>query len=149
MAVIDSFNLPDEFYYDRKEHIWAKAEEDKVRIGLDQFGQCAAGKAAYIKIKPRGKEIVKGKPFGTLECGKYIGPLKAPISGTIVEVNDAVFKDPEVINRDSYGEGWMIIVSPSNFEEDSRDLVHGEDVKPWLEREIEEYRAKDMLQCEQ
>ncbi|MFQ6136083.1 MAG: glycine cleavage system protein H [Candidatus Hydrothermarchaeales archaeon] len=148
MVEIEGFNLPDEFYYIRRDHIWTKVEGDKVRIGLDQFGQCSAGRVAYIKIKPKGREIEKGRPFGTLECGKYIGPLKAPVSGVILEVNEAVLQNPELVNDDPYGEGWMIIAEPSNFEEDSKDLVHGEDVKEWLEKEIVEYRKKGLLQCE-
>lgn len=148
MVEIEGFYLPDEFYYDRKEHTWAKVEDDMVRIGLDQFGQCSAGRIAYIKIKPKGGEIEKGRPFGTLESGKYIGPLKVPLSGTIAEVNDTLFKDPELVNRDPYGKGWMIILSSTNFKEDSKDLVHGDDVKEWLEKEITDYRKKGLLQCE-
>ncbi len=148
MVVIDGFDLPDELYYDRKEHIWTKVEGDNVRIGLDQFGQCSAGRAAYIKIKPTGRGVEKGRPFGTLECGKYIGPLKAPVSGTIEEINETLYNDPELINKDPHGEGWMIILKPSNFQEDSKDLVHGDDVKEWLKNEIADYRKKGMLQCE-
>ncbi|MFQ5887616.1 MAG: glycine cleavage system protein H [Candidatus Hydrothermarchaeales archaeon] len=148
MVEIEGFNLPDEFYYIKRDHIWAKVEGDRIRIGLDQLGQCSAGKIAYIKIKPKERGIEKGRPFGTLESGKYIGPLKTPVSGTIVEVNDALFKDPELINRDPYGKGWMIVVSPSNFAEDSKDLVHGDEVKEWLEKEIADYRKKGLLQCE-
>lgn len=145
MAKFEEFNLPDELYYDRKEHIWTRIEGDKVRVGVDQFGQKAAGNIAYIKIKPAGAKVIKGRAFGSLEAGKYIGPTKAPINGKIIEVNEAVIKNPSLINTDSFGEGWCVLIEPSNLEEDLKDLVHGEEVQVWLESEYNEYKEKGLF----
>ncbi|MBI2955043.1 MAG: glycine cleavage system protein H [Chloroflexi bacterium] len=146
MAQVDEFYLPDDLYYDRREHIWARIEDsDRVRVGLDQFGQKAAGTVAYVKIMPVGKAIAKGRAFGSLEAGKYIGPLKAPVAGKIVEVNAAVLANPKLVNSDPYGEAWFIIIEPSNLAQDLGSLAHGPDVQPWLENEVKEYRDKGLL----
>lgn len=145
MAQAEEFFLPDELYYDRKEHIWAKVAGGLVRFGLDQFGQKAAGTVAYIKIFPPGKRVTKGRAFGSLEAGKYVGPLKAPLNGTIKETNQVVIDNPRLVNTDPYGAGWFILVEPSSLKEDLADLAHGAEVQPWLEKEIADYRQKGLL----
>ncbi|MBI4316892.1 MAG: glycine cleavage system protein H [Chloroflexi bacterium] len=145
MAQVDDFYLPDDLYYDRKDHLWARLEDGKVRVGLDYFGQKAAGSVAYIKLMPEGKNVAKGRAFGSLEAGKYIGPLKAPVGGKLVEVNAEVLARPSLVNTDPYGQGWFVVIDPSGIEADLSDLAHGPDVQPWLEAEVQDYRAKGLL----
>lgn len=145
MAQVDDFFLPDELYYDRKEHLWARQEGTNVRVGLDQFGQRAAGTVAYVKLLPVGKVVAKGRPFGSLEAGKYIGPLKAPVGGKLTEVNAAVLANPGLVNTDPYGAAWFVVIEPSNLQADLSDLAHGPDVQTWLEDEVNQYRAKGLL----
>lgn len=148
MAQVKEFHLPDDLYYDRKEHIWARLEQDGVRVGVDAFGACAAGTVAYIKLPPLGRQVQKGRAFGSMEAGKYVGPLKAPVSGTIVEVNQEVLTNPGLVNVDHYERGWFVVITPSNLTEDIADLVHGPDVQPWLEAELVEYERKGLLKKE-
>lgn len=145
MAQVDAFDLPDELYYDRKEHLWARLEDGKVRVGLDQFGQKMAGTVAYLKLLPAGRTVLKGRSFGSLEAGKYIGPLKAPVSGRLVEVNDAVLVNPHLVNTDPYGEAWFVVIEPSSLSTDLADLAHGPDVLPWLEEEVKDYHARGLI----
>ncbi len=145
MAQAEEFYLPDDFYYERDDHLWAKIEDGKVRVGLDQFGQKAAGNVAYVKLMPVGKAVAKRRAFGSLEAGKYIGPLKAPVAGKIVEVNDAVLANPKLVNSDPYGEAWFVVIEPSNLEGDLADLAHGPDIQRWLEDEVAEYKARGLL----
>ncbi|MDP2950369.1 MAG: glycine cleavage system protein H [Chloroflexota bacterium] len=146
MAQVEDIFLPDELYYDRKEHLWARLEEGRVRVGLDMFGQKAAGTVAYIKLLPVGREVNKGRAFGSLEAGKYIGPLKAPVAGEIVEVNADVLAEPTLVNSDSYGRGWFVVISPRDLEQDLADLVHGaEAIQAWLEAELREYKEKGLF----
>src|SRR3989337_331780 len=105
MAQRDNFYLPDDLYYDRKDHLWARVEEGMVRVGLDQFGQKSAGTVAYVKLLPAGRPVAKGRAFGSLEAGKYIGPLKAPVAGKIAQVNQEVLDNPSLVNTDYYGQG--------------------------------------------
>lgn len=146
MARFEDIFLPDEYLYDRKDHLWARVEEGKVRVGLDQFGQKAAGTVAYVKILPTGRSVNKGRSFGSLEAGKYIGPLKAPVAGKIVEVNREVLDDPRLVNTDPYGKGWFVVIEPDNLEEDRKDLVQGaSNVQSWLEQEYKDYTEKGLF----
>ena len=84
--------------------------------------------------------------FGSLEAGKYIGPLKAPVNGKLIEQNQDVLDKPILVNEDSYGKGWFVIIEPSNLEEDVKDLAHGhDDITEWLTNEIKEYREQGLL----
>lgn len=146
MARFEDIFLPDEYLYDRKDHLWVRIEEGKVRVGLDQFGQKAAGTVAYVKILPTGRSVNKGRSFGSLESGKYIGPLKAPVAGKIVEVNQEALDDPRLVNTDPYGKGWFVVIEPNNLEEDRKDLVQGApDVQSWLEQEYKDYTEKGLF----
>jgi glycine cleavage system H protein len=146
MAKVDKYELPDELYYDRKDHLWSRIENGNVRVGLDSFGQQAAGTVAYIKLMPVGRPVRKGRAFGSLEAGKYIGPLRAPVNGKLIEHNQAVLQDPPLVNKDPYGQGWFVVIEPSNLEEDIQDLAHGNQaITEWLTNEIEDYRAKGLL----
>ncbi|MFQ5382038.1 MAG: glycine cleavage system protein H, partial [Dehalococcoidia bacterium] len=113
MARVKEFILPDDLYYDRKEHIWGRVEDGVVRVGLDAFGACAAGTVAYIKLLPIGRQVRKGRPFGSMEAGKYVGPLKAPVSGAIKALNQEVLDSPQLANSDHYEAGWLAVIEPS------------------------------------
>ena len=146
MAKADEFYLPDDLYYDRKDHLWARVEDGRVRVGLDQFGQKSAGTVAYVKLLPAGRPVTKGRAFGSLEAGKYIGPLKAPVNGKLAEVNQEVLADPRLVNTDPYGKGWFVVIEPANMEADLTDLAQGADqIQAWLEAEIKEYRDKGLF----
>lgn len=144
MAQAGEFYLPDDLYYDRKDHLWAKVEGQRVRVGLDQFGQKAAGTVAYIKLLPLGRPATKGRAFGSLEAGKYIGPLKAPVNGRIAEVNAEVVAEPKRVNTDPYN-SWFVVIEASNLPADLSDLVQGPDIQTWLDQELKEYREKGLI----
>ncbi len=148
MAKYKDVEMPGElYYYNTDNHIWAKVEgTNKVRCGVDQFGQKAAGTVAYIKTKPAGGQAIKGRPLGTIEAGKYIGPVRSPVNGIITEVNQDVINTPELINTDSYGEGWIVIIETDNLEEDLKDLIHGEEaVQSWLETDYQKYEEEGLF----
>jgi glycine cleavage system H protein len=149
MAQVKEFFLPADLYYDRVEHIWARLEDGAVRVGLDAFGSCAAGTVAYIKLLPPGRQVQKGRPFGSMEAGKYVGPLKAPVSGTIAEVNQEVLDDPKLVNLDHYSRGWLVAMEPASLDQDLADLAHGEGVQPWLEDEVRDYEETGKLKKEE
>ena len=147
MIKIEKYEFDETLYYDRKDHLWARIEDEtRVRVGLDMFGQNSAGTVVYLKILPAGKPARKGRAFGSLEAGKYVGPLKAPVAGKLVEVNQEVLDDPGLVNSDPYGRGWFVVIEPSNLQADLSDLAHGEaDIRAWVESDLREYRAKGLL----
>ncbi|WP_456474887.1 glycine cleavage system protein H [Candidatus Pyrohabitans sp.] len=143
-----NWELPDELYYHPKDHIWAKVEGDLVRVGLDAFGAYAAGRIQQLRTFPKGRQVRKDQAFGNLESGKFIGPLRAPVAGEIVDINQEVVSNPSKINDSPY-EAWIAVFKPANLEEDLKDLPHGEEgIKAWMDKEIEEYKKKEILKCE-
>ena len=136
VKLFDKYEFPEGLYYS-KDHLWAKVEGDVVRVGVTDLAQQAAGSIVYVRLMPKGKPVDVGKPIGTIETGKWVGPLKSPISGTIVEVNEELKSQPKLLNEDPYGKGWVAVIKPSKLEEDLKALFSKpEDMVPWLEEEI-------------
>lgn len=110
-------DFPEELRY-TKEHEWAKAEDAVVRIGITDFAQDALGDVVYVDVPEVGTEVRAGEPFGEVESTKSVSDVYAPVTGTVVERNDALSDQPELVNNDPYGEGWMIAIQVG----DSGDL---------------------------
>ena len=141
MPRIGKYWLPLDLNYApfEKAHTWAKVEpENTVRVGADDFAQKQAGELLYIRLFPAGKEIKQGELFGTLETAKWVGQLFSPVSGKIEEVNEDVVDQPKLVNEDPYGKGWMVIIDPTNLEEDLTRLVKGDQAVEWLKKDIVE-----------
>ena len=133
---IEGYKMPDEMYY-TKEHTWARVEDDgNVRVGMDAYGATAAGAIEFIDMPEEDDEFEAGEAFGSLESAKWVGGLIMPVGGTIVEVNGDVEDDLEMLAEDPYEESWLILIEPSNLDDDLAKLIHGDDVKPWLEEEL-------------
>ena len=145
MAEVEGVQLPDDLYYHPEDHVWVRLEGNQARIGLDALAQRSAGAVGAVRLKPAGRPIAVGKPFGTMEAGKYVGPLKAPIAGQVVEINEQVMSQPGLLNSDPYGQGWLILVEPEQATRDLAALVHGEAVQPWLERSVADWRRRGLL----
>jgi len=113
---IDKYEFPDELYY-TKEHIWARVEGDLVTIGLSHFGQDLAGRIAYVEVPRTGRAVAQGEPFMSMESGKWVGRVKAPVSGTIAEANEELEWESEVVNKDPYGKGWLARIKATDTAE--------------------------------
>src|SRR5476651_2388814 len=94
-----------------KDHEWIKVEGNNATIGITEFAQRELGDIVYIDIPSVGKEIAKDEVFGTVEAVKTVSDLFMPVTGTITEINSALDKQPELVNSDPYGEGWMVKVA--------------------------------------
>src|ERR1700710_966905 len=106
-------NFPAELKY-TKDHEWVKLEGNNATIGITEFAQGELGDIVYIDITSVGKEIAKDEVFGTVEAVKTVSDLFMPVTGTINEVNPALDKQPELVNSDPYGEGWMVKITLSD-----------------------------------
>jgi glycine cleavage system H protein len=102
---------PKELRY-TKEHEWVKAEGKRVRVGITKFAADRLSDVVYVELPKVGSEVTFMQPFGVVESVKAVSDLYAPISGKVVEINQALVEKPEVINTDPYGEAWMIVVEP-------------------------------------
>ncbi|KCZ73144.1 glycine cleavage system H protein (lipoate-binding) [Candidatus Methanoperedens nitroreducens] len=142
MVEIEGYNLPEELYY-TKDHTWSRIEDDgTVTVGLDAFGAKAAGSIEYIDLPMEDDEFESGEAFGSLESAKWVGGLLMPVGGTVIEVNEDVEDNLGIISEDPYGEGWLIKVKPDNLKDDLKTLIHGNDIGPWLKKEIETRKKK-------
>ena len=97
-----------------KDHEWIKVDGNDAYIGITEFAQRELGDIVYIDIPSVGKEIAKDEVFGTVEAVKTVSDLFMPVTGTINEVNPALDKQPELVNSDPYGEGWMVKITLQN-----------------------------------
>jgi glycine cleavage system H protein len=106
-------NVPAELRYTR-EHEWAKVEGDRARIGITAFAQEQLGDVVFVELPKVGAKVTAMKTFGVVESVKAVSDLFAPVTGEVVEVNEALPKNPELVNADPYGRGWMLVVRMSN-----------------------------------
>jgi len=97
-----------------KDHEWVKVEGNNAYIGVTEFAQRELGDIVYIDIPSVGKEVAKEEVFGTVEAVKTVSDLFMPVTGTISEVNPKLDSQPELVNSDPYGDGWMVKISLQN-----------------------------------
>jgi glycine cleavage system H protein len=102
--------LPEDLRY-TKEHEWIRVEGSTAYVGITDFAQKELGDIVYVEIDTKGQEIQAGEIFGTVEAVKTVSDLFIPITGTVLEVNDLLNANPELVNTDPYGKGWMIKMS--------------------------------------
>ncbi len=106
-------NFPENLRY-TKEHEWIKLEGNTGTIGITDFAQSELGDIVYVDIDPDLSEITAGESFGTIEAVKTVSDLYAPVSGKVLEINPKLEDEPELINSDPYGEGWILKVEVEN-----------------------------------
>ena len=109
-------SIPAELRY-TAEHEWVKQEDGKVRIGITDFAQKELGDIVFVELPEVGDELTRNEPFGSVESVKTVSELYAPISGTVIEVNEELADSPEFVNESPYEKAWMIVVEPSHIDE--------------------------------
>lgn len=104
---------PDELRY-TEDHEWARRDGEHVRIGITDYAQEQLGDIVYVDLPGPGTELEQGQPFGEVESTKSVSDLFAPVSGIIEERNDDLDEQPELVNGDPYGDGWMLLLTLSD-----------------------------------
>lgn len=126
MTRVNDCELPEELYYLVDTHVWLRpAEAGPVTVGIDDVARHLAGTIVAVTPKRAGRTVPRGQSVATIESSKWVGPVPAPVSGEIVEVNDAVRQDPRLVNEDPYGAGWLVRLRPSAWEAERAGLVTG------------------------
>ena len=120
-------NFPAELKY-TKDHEWVRVEGNEAYIGITEFAQGELGDIVYIDISSLGKEVGKDEVFGTVEAVKTVSDLFMPVAGTVTETNPALNNQPDLVNSDPYGEGWMVKISLANAG-DVDSLLSADDYK--------------------
>jgi len=127
---VEEVYLPDNISY-YEEHTWVSRDGDDYRIGITDFAQDQLGEIIFIELPEVGTSYRKGQAFGCAESTKSVSGLYMPISGEIVQIHSAVSDNPELVNEDAYGDGWMILVKPANCE-DVQGLLSAESYRSKL-----------------
>lgn len=102
-------NIPENLLY-TEDHEWIRVEGEFAIIGITDFAQKELGDIVFVEVETVDEELDKGEAFGTIEAVKTVSDLFMPLGGTVAELNDKIEDEPEVINKDAYGEGWIIKV---------------------------------------
>jgi glycine cleavage system H protein len=119
---VEGYFFPDELKYE-KNHFWAKLEGDLVVTGASEFISKQAGEITFVDLPEEGDELTQGKPYGSIESGKWVGRIYAVVSGEIVEVNEDLSDEPEKMNEDPYGAAWICKIRPSNLDAEMGALM--------------------------
>jgi glycine cleavage system H protein len=123
-------NIPSELKY-TKDHEWIRVEGDTITIGITDFAQSELGDIVYVEVETLDETLEIEEVFGTVEAVKTVSDLFLPVSGEIIEFNESLEDEPEKVNNDPYGEGWMIKVKCSDLSQ-LDDLLSAEDYKAIL-----------------
>ena len=106
-------NIPDDLRYS-SDHEWARLEDGRIRMGITDYAQDALGDVVYVQVPQVGSTVERGSTFSEVESTKSVSDIYAPVSGTIVAVNDELTDSPQRLNEDPYGEGWICLIEPSD-----------------------------------
>jgi glycine cleavage system H protein len=123
--------IPAELKY-TEDHEWVRVEGDTATVGITDFAQGELGDVVFVEIETEGEELGKGETFGTVEAVKTVSDLFMPVGGEVAEVNEALVDEPEIVNKDPYGKGWMIKIKVKDSSE-LDDLLSADDYKKMVE----------------
>ena len=109
-------NIPSNLRY-TKEHEWIRVEGNEAYVGITDYAQSELGEIVFVDINTEGETLTQEEVFGSVEAVKTVSDLNMPVSGEVLEINETINDQPELVNNDPYGEGWMIKISVANPEE--------------------------------
>lgn len=138
--------LPEDRYYDPETHLWIRIERPKrARCGFDPLGSETCGDIVAVSFEPVGAKVPKGEAFGHLEAAKFVGPLIAPISGTVAGHNSALLANPGLLNSEPLA-SWLVEFESLSLEADVARMLHDPvRVRAWYEAEIRRFKEQGMI----
>lgn len=120
-------NFPTNVKY-TNEHEWIRLEGEEAYVGITDYAQTQLGDIVFVDVPTEGETLEKGETFGSIEVVKTVSDLFLPVGGEILEVNPALEENPELVNKDPYGEGWIIRIKPTDISE-AEELLDAEAYK--------------------
>jgi glycine cleavage system H protein len=137
MAEVRGCHFPDELLYDVDNHIWYQELPDgNVKVGMTSVATAMAGQLVAFTPKKVGRSVEAGKSCATVESGKWVGPAKSAVAGTVVAVNEALVAKPSLANEDPYGAGWLVVIKPTDWASVKAGLTPGAQVGPKYEAKM-------------
>ncbi len=117
-----AYNTPSDLLYSAT-HEWVTTEGDEVTVGISDYAQHALGDVVFVELPEVGQTVGQGESFGVVESVKAASDLNAPVSGEVTAINEALVDAPDTVNSDPYGDGWMIKLRVSDFENERASLM--------------------------
>jgi len=131
-----------DLHYLVEDHSWVRFNDDgTVTVGITDVAENMAGPILHVYPRKKGMRQ-KGQSLATIESGKWVGPLKSPVSGEILEANPALDKDPGIVNRSPYGDGWIVRMKPLKLDEEKKFFVTGDAAVEAYKKRIENENMK-------
>ena len=140
-AISEWFHLPEGLYY-HQGHSWAVPEGNMVKVGLDDFAQKLVGKPRAVVLPRVGSQIEQGNRGWKLGFDSTAIDMVSPVNGEVVKINEEVLKNPELVNEDPYGKGWLMMIKPRNVKADLTNLLTGRLAAAWMERTMDTLRER-------
>jgi len=137
LVKVDDYEVAERLYYS-KEYFWVRIEDGKARVGITDYAQKQLREIVFAELPSAGDTLTQNEPFGTVESVKAVSDLVAPLSGTVEEVNEEARDRPELINEDPYGKGWLLVVSPTDLDEELKGLMDFKKAVEWHKEIIKE-----------
>lgn len=137
MVKVNNYEVMENLYYS-EDYMWVSVEDGKAKIGMTDYAQKQLKEIVFVELPSEGDAVKVGDPFGTVESVKAVSDLVAPISGTIEQVNGEVGNRPELLNENPYGEGWLLIIDPTDLKKELENLMDFEKAVEWHRKVAEE-----------
>jgi len=137
LVKVDGYEVPEGLYYS-KDWFWVKIEGGKVRMGITDYAQKQLREIVFVELPSAGGTVKANEPFGSVESVKAVSDLISPLSGTIDQANADVTSKPELLNEDPYQKGWLLLITPSNLDAESKALMDFNKSVEWHKSLIKE-----------
>lgn len=118
--------------YYTESHEWVKIEGDEAYIGITEYAAEELGEIVYVELPDESDEVTAGESFGSVEAVKAVEEIKSPLSGVVIEINEDLEETPDLVNKDAFGEGWMIKIKISDISEKD-DLLSAEEYSAMID----------------
>lgn len=135
--MVEGREIPGDLKY-TKEHEWLRVEKGLCRVGITDYAQNSLHEVVYADLPQVGRKLAQKESFGTVESVKAVSEVYSPVSGEVAEVNKKLSDAPELVNQQPYGDGWLILLKPSNLEEDLHSLMSAKNYEEFLKTLSEE-----------
>lgn len=148
-VLVRSCVLPQGLYYKIEEHLWLRTNDDgSVTLGFTDVAQTTAGRMLVVSFRPVGAHYKQGKTIAIVESGKWLGPLRAPMDGTLIAMNETLLEDAGLVNRSPYNRGWIVRFQPDDLEAGLKAFTTGSDAAQLYEDYMSRRNLDDCIHCE-